>query len=318
MIRIVTRRRPVERGSNVARKRVIAWGTGPIGLPALRALIDHPEYELVGLHAWSPGKIGRDAGDIAGVGSTEIIATDDVDALLELEADCLVYNGNYAQREAECVADVVAFLERGTNLVTPALMDLIAQRFGRRQYVEPIAEACIRGQSSAFCGGTDPGYMTTGHLFSLLSGAGRIDSVSVSEICDLNGYGTYEAIAHWGFNRPLDFRAPMFHDDMGRGWHESTISGIAEYLGVELDEIVHSYETAAVDFDYEATWGTGRAGTIAAVRWTMTGMYKGQPLIFYKKLERTHKDAAQTGNNRCTAPRPGTSCSSPVSPAGSR
>ena len=276
----------------MARKRVIAWGTGSIGMPGLRILIGHPEYELVGLHAWSPEKIGRDAGEIAGMSNTGIIATDSIDELLALNADCLVYNGNYAQREAICVAEVARFLERGTNVVTPALMDLIVPKFGRPEFVNPIQRACEVGKTAIFCGGTDPGYMTTGLLFSLLCGAGRVDSVHVAEICNLNGYGSYEAIEHWGFNHPLDYRAPMFYDDMGSGWHESTIRGIADYLGVELDEIKQTYETAAVGFDFDAKWGRGLANSIAAVRWTISGMYKGQPLVVYKKLERTHAAAA--------------------------
>ena len=278
-------------GADMTRKRVVVWGTGPIGMPGLRGLIGHPEYELVGLQAWSADKIGRDAGDIAGMEKTGVIATDDVDALLALKPDCLVYQGNYSEREGLCVADVVPFLEAGVNVVGPALMDLIAPRFGRPEFVEPIEAACQKGKSSIFCGGTDPGYMTTGHLFSLLSGCGRIDCVSVAEICDLNGYDSFLSIKNWGFNQPLDYPAPMFHDPVGRGWHESTIWGIAEYLGVELDEITQTYETAALDHDYDAAWGKGLANTIAAIRWTMTGMYKGKPLIVYRKIERTHPDA---------------------------
>src|SRR4029079_17690956 len=104
-------------------------------------------------HAWSPDKVGRDAGEIAGQGKTGIIATDDVSALLALKADCLVYQGNYAHREGQCGADVIPFLEAGTNCVTPALMDLIAPRYGRPEYVKPVEAACEKGRSSIFCGG---------------------------------------------------------------------------------------------------------------------------------------------------------------------
>lgn len=276
----------------MSKKRVIVWGTGPIGATGLRALIDHPEYELVGLHAWADHKVGLDAGDLAGVHPTGVIATNDAAALLALGADCLAYFGNYASREAECVAEVVPFLEAGTNVVTPALMDLIAPKFGRPEYVDPIAEACRRGGASVFCGGTDPGYMTIGHLFSLLSGAGRIDSVHVAEICDLNGYGSYAQVSEWGFNHPLDYRAPMFYGDVGSGWHESTVRGIADYLGIELDDITSTVENASVDHDYDAAWGRGLANTIAGVRWTVTGISNGSPVIYYKKVERTHPDAA--------------------------
>ena len=47
--------------------RVVQWSTGNVGLLSLRSLIGHPEFELVGLHAHSPDKVGKDAGEIAGV-----------------------------------------------------------------------------------------------------------------------------------------------------------------------------------------------------------------------------------------------------------
>lgn len=278
----------------MAKKRVIVWGTGPIGMPGLRHLVDHPEYELVGLHAWSPDKVGRDAGEIAGTATkTGVIATSDVGALLALKADCLVYQGNYAHREADCVADVIPFLETGTNCVTPALMDLIAPRFGRPQYVEPIEAACRKGGASIFCGGTDPGWMTIGHLFALLAGAGQVECVKVAEVCDIGKYAGVDSIRSYGFAQPLDYLPEMYTGDMGRGWHESTLWGIADYLGVTLDEVTSSWETAALDHDFEAALGVVKAGMTAAIRWTMTGMYKGKPLVVYRKIERIHPDAGR-------------------------
>jgi len=276
----------------MAKKRVIVWGTGPIGMPGLRNLIDHPEYELVGLHAWGADKIGRDAGEVAGMATrTGVIATNDVAALLALKADCLVYQGNYAKREAQCVADVIPFLDTGTNCVTPALMDLIVPAFGRKPYVEPIEEACRKGGSSIFCGGTDPGWMTIGHLFAILAGAGRIESVKVAEIADIGQYGGVDSSRTYGFAQPLDYLPEMYTGDMGRGWHESTLWGIGDYLGVRLDEVTSSWETAGLDYDVEVALGVVKAGTTAAIRWTMTGMYQGKPLVIYRKIERIHPDA---------------------------
>ena len=274
------------------RRRVVVWGTGAIGIWGLRGLIDHPEYELVGLHAWAPDKVGRDAGEIAGLDvKTGVIATDDPAKLIALKPDCLVFQGNYAQREAECVAEVVPFLEAGINVVGPSMMDLIAPKFGRPEFVEPIEAACKKGGSSIFCGGTDPGYMTIGHLFSLLSVAGKIDCVTVTEMCDNQNYPSWESLKNYGFDQPLDYRPPMFTDPIGKGWHESTIHGIADYLGVELDEITASWDTAALDFDYQGPFGLCRAGHTAAIHWNMTGIYKGKPLIVYNKIERIHPDA---------------------------
>src|SRR4029077_12790138 len=72
--------------------RVIQWGTGNVGTHALRAIIERTDMELVGLRVYSPDKVGKDAGEVVGASPTGVLATDDVDAILALDADCVNYN----------------------------------------------------------------------------------------------------------------------------------------------------------------------------------------------------------------------------------
>jgi len=61
--------------------QVIRWTTGNVGRRALRAILRHPDFELVGVFARSPTKVGVDAADLCGHDTpTGIRATDDVDA----------------------------------------------------------------------------------------------------------------------------------------------------------------------------------------------------------------------------------------------
>jgi hypothetical protein len=46
--------------------RVIQWTTGNVGRRALRAIVRHPNLELVGVFAHTPDKAGRDAADLCG------------------------------------------------------------------------------------------------------------------------------------------------------------------------------------------------------------------------------------------------------------
>ena len=55
--------------------KVIQWATGAMGKTTLRAVIDHPDLELVGLYVYSDKKAGKDAGDIARRGPTGVKAT---------------------------------------------------------------------------------------------------------------------------------------------------------------------------------------------------------------------------------------------------
>lgn len=75
-----------------SRYKVIQWATGAVGTHALRALVEDPQLDLVGVYVHSPGKVGRDAGELAGLPvHTGITATDDAELLRATAADCVVY-----------------------------------------------------------------------------------------------------------------------------------------------------------------------------------------------------------------------------------
>ena len=74
--------------------RVIQWATGTVGIHAVPAIVAHPELELAGLWVHSDSKAGQDAGTLCGIDPVGVIATQDVDALLESGADCVCYMAN--------------------------------------------------------------------------------------------------------------------------------------------------------------------------------------------------------------------------------
>ena len=78
--------------------RVIQWATGVVGKAALQHFIGNPIFELVGVLVTNPEKVGKDAGDLAGLPKTGVLATNDVEKIYALDADCVHY--------APLVADV--------------------------------------------------------------------------------------------------------------------------------------------------------------------------------------------------------------------
>ncbi len=72
--------------------RIVQWTTGNVGRQSVAAIAENPGLELVGCYAWSPEKVGHDAGELCGLDPLGVTATDDVDALLALRPDCVVYN----------------------------------------------------------------------------------------------------------------------------------------------------------------------------------------------------------------------------------
>ncbi len=55
--------------------RVVQWATGNIGSRSLRHVIEHPALELAGVYVTSQAKAGKDAGDLAGLPATGVLAT---------------------------------------------------------------------------------------------------------------------------------------------------------------------------------------------------------------------------------------------------
>jgi hypothetical protein len=77
---------------NTAPYRVVQWTTGNVGKSSVEAIAKNPNYELIGCFAWSKDKVGRDVGELVGIETLGVQATNDVDALLALKPDCVVYN----------------------------------------------------------------------------------------------------------------------------------------------------------------------------------------------------------------------------------
>src|SRR5688572_12715794 len=105
--------------------RVVQWSTGNVGRYALRGIINHPDLELAGLWVHSDDKVGRDAGELAGVGPVGVAATNDVDALLALKPDCVCYTATADQRPTEALEDLTRILRAGVNIVSSSMVMLV-------------------------------------------------------------------------------------------------------------------------------------------------------------------------------------------------
>ena len=66
------------------RLRVVQWATGKVGRGSLKALIQHPVLDLVGLYVHSEAKEGKDAGELCGLDPVGIAATRNIDDIVAL------------------------------------------------------------------------------------------------------------------------------------------------------------------------------------------------------------------------------------------
>ena len=157
------------RGDLKVTYRVVHLGTGNAGKLALRGILAQPDLELVGLHAYTPEKIGRDAGELAGSTRSACTATGDLDALLSVDADCLCYMGDGLQAPVPAVETMARFLGAGRNVVTTSVLALVNPATAAAELRDPIDAACRAGGTTFYCNGADPGFASDLVPVTLLS-----------------------------------------------------------------------------------------------------------------------------------------------------
>ncbi len=105
--------------------RIVVWSTGGVGSVAIDAIRRRPDLELVGVWVHSSEKVGKDVGELSGGDQMGLAATNDADALIALQPDCVVYAASGPQRDAGAVPDYLRFLAAGINVVSTSTTSLI-------------------------------------------------------------------------------------------------------------------------------------------------------------------------------------------------
>ena len=241
--------------------RVVQWTTGNVGVKSVHAIVENSQLELVGCYAWSPDKVGRDVGELCGIESLGVVATDDVDALLALNPDCVVYNQMFAD-----VDELVRILSAGINVVTTSEF-ITGHRLGAGR--DRITKACEVGKSTIFGSGLNPGFI---QLFAIISAglSDRIDRVYIEESFDTTIYNSPETEKIMGFGYPIDYPGLLSVTEEGSGIFREAVMLVADALGVELEDIrcEAEYAQATEDVNLPGDWVIAK-GCVAGidVRW---------------------------------------------------
>ena len=137
--------------------RIIQWATGGMGKNCLRAVIDHPAMELVGVYVYSRDKAGKDAGDIARRPATGVIATNDVDEILALDADVVIHAARIAPPYGSHDAEILQLLAAGKNVIS--INGYSRPEHWRDARLAALEAACRKGGTTLLNAGLNPGFV---------------------------------------------------------------------------------------------------------------------------------------------------------------
>lgn len=271
--------------------KVGVWGPGSMGLIALRAVIDHPELELVGLVVHSDAKCGRDAGELCGLDPIGVAAGQDPARLRD--ADVVVYAAAANLRPLEAIEDMASLLRAGKNVVSCSVVPLVYPDAVDAAFTDPLRHAALSGGASFFTTGIDSGFAND-VLPLVLSGVARnIESVRVTEMFNYATYPDASAVYEiLGFGKPPEFTAFAATPGVFTfGWGP-VLNQLAAGLGVRIDDITENVERITAEQSFDTATGHIAEGTVAAMRSTLTGFVDGKPTLVVDHVSRMHDDVA--------------------------
>jgi 2,4-diaminopentanoate dehydrogenase len=251
--------------------RVIQWATGNVGRAAIEGIVEHPDLELSGCWVHSEKKEGQDAGTLAGLEPLGVAATADVDALLALDADCVVYSPIFAD-----VAVVTRILESGKNVVTP--LGWFYPPGDERAELDAVCRAAgvtLHGT------GIHPGGITERFPLMVSALSNAITRVRAEEFSDIRTYGAPDVIRDWMLfgKTPEESRQSIMAEALGAGFRQS-VHMVADELGFDLDPSLRTtHEMAVATAPIDSPIGPIQPGLVAAQRFRWEGLVDGEPVI---------------------------------------
>jgi hypothetical protein len=269
----------------MSKLRVIQWTTGKVGKMALRGIFNDPRLELVGVYAHGADKRGVDAGAICGRPHCGVLATDSVDELLALKADSVIY----APFRAD-LSHLVRLLESGVDVVSTSLLNDIGGVEGATG--REIAAACLRGNSSLYITGINPGWLDTVAAVATPI-CSSIDSISLTESVSVAHYESVETWLAHGFS--LKGTTPEIIENSRPGFvsFSDSVIRLANALEYRLDRLEFSMEFATAAKTVDLGWFRMEQGTNAAVRAGWNGIADGKTVISNRVIWYMTKDLEQ-------------------------
>jgi 4-hydroxy-tetrahydrodipicolinate reductase len=250
--------------------RVFQVASGNVGTEMIKRIASRSDLELVGLHCYTPEKIGRDVGVLAGIGPIGVTATGTVEEILAARPDCVTFHGVWP--DVELYARVLA---AGINVVTTA--DWVTGHH-RHTESEVLQAACLRGKSTFYGTGMNPGLaqiLTIVHCADVAD----IENVTCIESVDVSCHHSAPTWANCGFGRPVADPDVPRRLELGTRVFEDGVRLMADCCDIDLDEVAFEYELGACTKDVDLGWYVLPAGSLGGCAFRYVGKVAGVPRV---------------------------------------
>jgi 2,4-diaminopentanoate dehydrogenase len=279
--------------------RVAVAGPGGIGLCAIREIERLPEMKLTGVLAYSPSKNGKDAGELAGIGSIGVRATTDLDTFLANDIDCVLYCGrDFGDWRAD--AEILRMLESGKNVITMQPYHYLKSRGADIE--AKFKKAAESGGATLHGSGITPGFFNERMALLATGLSNDVTYIKFQEFFNAEPLaGAIETLQMFGFGSPK----PQAEQNlavamMAENYLRQPIQFVADQLGIKLDRIERRAQMQTARVPIKTPAMTIEPGTVGTVSYAWTAYANGKPFYtteVYWYLGDTMRPATAVGND---------------------
>lgn len=263
----------------MSKVRVFQVATGNVGSEMIGRIQEHADLELVGLHCYSPDKIGRDAGEIAGLDPIGVVATGTVAEIVAARPDVVTFHGVWPDLDL-----YVSVLEAGIDIVTTAdwvtghHRDANKRLEDGRTETDVIAAACEKGRSTFYGTGMNPGLA---QILTIVHSAdvSQITHVTCTESVDVSCHHSAPTWENCGFGRPVDDPEVPRLLEIGTRVFGDGVHLMADAMGLELDEVTFHHELGACTEDVDLGWFLLPEGSVGGAAFQYVGRVAGEAKV---------------------------------------
>lgn len=271
--------------------KVIFWGLGAMGSGMAKdILLNKKGIEIVGAIGQNPAKIGKDLGEVLGIGRQigVIVSNKPREVLNHTAADIVLHATQSFTKDV--FPEISLIVESGKNVITIA-EEMSAPWVETPDLAEKLDRLAQKHQVTILGTGVNPGFVLDTLILTLTGACQAVNKIWAARINDLSPFGP-TVMKTQGVGTTVE--------EFNKGLSDGTIVGhigfrqsaylIAKSLGWELDHIAETREPIITAVYRETPHVKVQPGMVAGCRHIARGYKDGVEIVTLEHPQQIHPE----------------------------
>jgi len=258
--------------------RVLHYGLGPIGAAVVKQVAERRGFKIVGAVDIDPAKVGRDLGQVAGVGrALRVKVSNDARKTIKATKPDVVVLCTLSSLK-KVLPQIEGILKLKVPIVSTT-EELAYPAGANKKYARAIHELATKAKVAVLGTGVNPGFAMDALPITLTGVCERVDSIRVDRIQDARVRRLpFQKKIGAGLTRE-QFQRKVDDSSVRHVGLTESISMIADAMGWKLDKITDEIHPQIATAAIASAFLTVDPGQVCGIVQDGVGYRKGQPII---------------------------------------